>query len=158
MLIGPAGTGKTTLLRMLCSGPGLAEKGLLLLAPTGKARVRLEEQTGMRGAGQTLAQFLIRQQRYDGETGAYFPKPRAPRCGDYRAVIVDECSMLTEEQLAALIDSLSNSPSANSPRSKEPAPPRPTVPARRFGQVALGRESRASISLPGRFVSFRRFR
>ena len=108
VLIGPAGTGKTTLLRMLCSLPGLAEKGLLLLAPTGKARVRLEEQTGMRDAGQTLAQFLIRQQRYDGETGVYFPKPRAPRCGDYRTVIVDECSMLTEEQLAALIDSLSN--------------------------------------------------
>ena len=108
MLIGPAGTRKTTLLRMLCSLPGLGEKGLLLLAPTGKARVRLEEQTEKRGAGQTLAQFLIRQQRYDGETGAYFSKPRAPRCGDYRTVVVDECSMLTEEQLAALIDSLSN--------------------------------------------------
>ena len=108
VLIGPAGTGKTTLLRMLCSLPGLAEKGQLLLAPTGKARVRLEKQTGMRGAGQTLAQFLIRQQRYDGATGTYFPKPRAPRCGDYRTVIVDECSMLTDEQLAALIDSLSN--------------------------------------------------
>ena len=108
VLIGPAGTGKTTLLRMLCSLPGLAEKGLLLLAPTGKARVRLEEQTNMRDAGQTLAQFLIRLQRYDGETGAYFPKPRAPRCGVFRTVIVDECSMLTEEQLAALIDSLSN--------------------------------------------------
>ena len=108
VLVGQAGTGKTTLLRMLCSLPGLAEKGLLLLAPTGKARVRLEEQTGMRGAGQTLAQFLIRQQRYDGETGAYFARPKAPRCGDYRTVIVDECSMLTEEQLAALIDSLSN--------------------------------------------------
>ncbi|MCY4121985.1 MAG: AAA family ATPase, partial [Acidobacteria bacterium] len=108
VLIGPAGTGKTTLLRMLCSLPALAEKGLLLLAPTGKARVRLEEQTNKRGAGQTLAQFLIRQQRYDGTTGAYFPKPKAPRCGDYRTVIVDECSMLTDEQLAALIDSLSN--------------------------------------------------
>ena len=108
VLIGSAGTGKTTLLRMLCSIPGLAEKGLLLLAPTGKARVRLEDQTGMRGSGQTLAQFLIQQYRYDGETGAYFPKMRAPRCGHYRTVIVDECSMLTEEQLAALIDSLSN--------------------------------------------------
>ena len=108
VLIGSAGTGKTTVLRMLCSIPGLAEKGLLLLAPTGKARVRLEDQTGRRGSGQTLAQFLIQQQRYDGQTGAYFPKVRAPRCGHYRTVILDECSMLTEEQLAALIDALSN--------------------------------------------------
>jgi hypothetical protein len=108
VLIGPAGTGKTTLLRMLCSMADVEAKGLLLLAPTGKARVRLEEQTGLRGSGRTLAQFLNRLQRYDGETGAYFPKPKAPRCGDYRTVIVDECSMLTEEQLAALIDSLTN--------------------------------------------------
>ena len=108
VLVGSAGTGKTTLLRMLCLMPGLAKKGLLLLAPTGKARVRLEGQTKMRGAGQTLAQFLIHHRRYDGRTGAYFPNRRGPRCGDYRTVIVDECSMLTEEQLAALIDSLTN--------------------------------------------------
>lgn len=108
VLIGPAGTGKTTLLRVLCSLPGVITNGLLLLAPTGKARVRLEEQTGLRGSGLTLAQFLTRYERYDGETGAYFPKPKAPRSSDYRTVIVDECSMLTEEQLAALIDSLKN--------------------------------------------------
>ena len=108
VLIGPAGTGKTTLLKVLCSMPEVATKGLLLLAPTGKARVRLEEQTGLRGSGRTLAQLLNRLQRYDGATGAYFPKPNSPRCGDYRTVIVDECSMLTEEQLAALIDSLTN--------------------------------------------------
>lgn len=108
VLIGPAGTGKTTLLRMLCKMADVGSMGLLLLAPTGKARVRLEEQTGLRGAGRTLAQFLNRLQRYDGQTGAYFPKPKAPRCGDYRTVVVDECSMLTEEQLAALIDSLTN--------------------------------------------------
>ena len=108
VLIGQAGTGKTTLLRVLCSLPDLAARGLLLLAPTGKARVRLEEQTELRGSGQTLAQFLNRFQRYDAETGAYFPKRATPRCGDYRTVIVDECSMLTEEQLAALFDSLTN--------------------------------------------------
>ena len=108
VLIGPAGTGKTTLLRMLCSIDGLADRGLLLLAPTGKARVRLEEQTERRGAGRTLAQFLLHLRRYDGGTGAYFPNPKIRRCSDYRTVIVDECSMLTEEQLAALIDSLTN--------------------------------------------------
>lgn len=108
VLIGSAGTGKTTLLRILCSIKEVRSKGVLLLAPTGKARVRLEQLTGMRGSGETLAQFLIRHQRYDGETGRYFPNASAPRCNEYRTVIVDECSMLTEAQLAALIDSLSN--------------------------------------------------
>ena len=108
VLIGPAGTGKTTLLRMLSSLPEVKNGGLLLLAPTGKARVRLEEQTDLRGSGYTIAQFLIGHQRYDGATGAYFPNRKAPRCSQYRNVIIDECSMLTEEQLAALIDSLSN--------------------------------------------------
>ena len=106
VLIGSAGTGKTTLLKMLCSL--LPEQDVLLLAPTGKARVRLEERTERRGSGQTLAQFLIGLHRYNGATGAYFPNRKAPRCADYRTVIVDECSMLTEEQLSALIDALRN--------------------------------------------------
>lgn len=108
VLIGAAGTGKTTLLRMLCGLPDVQNKGVLLLAPTGKARVRLEEQTNQRGAGQTLAQFLNGVGRYEGEIGAYFSDPTAPRCGDYRTVIIDECSMLTEDQLAALFDACTN--------------------------------------------------
>lgn len=106
VLIGPAGTGKTTLIHMLCELPEVKANGILLLAPTGKARVRLEERTKLRGHGKTLAQFLIKFQRYDGSSGKYFPNSKASCCGDYRTVVVDECSMLTEEQLAALIDSL----------------------------------------------------
>ena len=106
VLIGPAGTGKTTLIRMLCKLTEVKDAGVLLLAPTGKARVRLEERTQLRGEGKTVAQFLIGLRRYDGSSGRYFPNPKASRCNDYRTVVVDECSMLTEEQLAALIDAL----------------------------------------------------
>jgi len=108
VLIGAAGTGKTTLLRMLCGIPEVEAGGVLLLAPTGKARVQLETKTGQEGRGMTLAQLLMRfGGRYDPETGAYRVTSNANRCGDYKTVIVDECSMLTEEQLAALIDGLS---------------------------------------------------
>ena len=56
----------------------------------------------------TLAQFLARSRprRYDGETGRYRltgqPGEKAAR-----TVIVDECSMLTEEMTAALLEALS---------------------------------------------------
>ncbi|MBX7106879.1 MAG: AAA family ATPase, partial [Gemmataceae bacterium] len=71
ILIGPAGTGKTTLLSVLCSHPKVAEGGVLLLAPTGKARVRMEQATSTLGLkGFTIAQYLS-PHRYDGSTGRY---------------------------------------------------------------------------------------
>ncbi len=105
VLLGPAGTGKTTLLKVLCGIKEIEEGGVLLLAPTGKARVRLERATGLEG-GMTIAQFLIGYGRYDGDTGRYFPKAKAPKCQGFKTVIIDESSMLTEEQLAAVIDAL----------------------------------------------------
>lgn len=106
VLIGAAGTGKTTLLKMLCELEDVAAGGVLLLAPTGKARVQLEKRTGVAG-GLTIAQFLMRYgDRYNTETGRYLVTRSLDRCRDYGTVIVDECSMLTEEQLAALLDAL----------------------------------------------------
>ncbi|MFY0538907.1 AAA family ATPase [Nannocystis pusilla] len=99
VLIGAAGTGKTTLLRMLCTLAEVKAGNVLLLAPTGKARVRLEQATQQRGQGKTLAQFLLHYRRYDLRTGRYFTNPNANKCTEARTVIVDECSMLTEEQL-----------------------------------------------------------
>lgn len=104
VLIGSAGTGKTTLLKVLCSEPQVNASGILLLAPTGKARVRMEKQTGIRG-GLTIAQFLLPLDRYEPNTGTYRLSDREKQ-NAYKTVIIDESSMLTEEQLAAVLDAL----------------------------------------------------
>jgi hypothetical protein len=104
VLNGRAGTGKTTLIRALVSRPEISRGRVLLLAPTGKARVQLQQKAKFEA--QTIAQFLSRYDRYDGDTGKYLigtSKPKPPR---YNTVIIDESSMLTEEQLAAVLDAL----------------------------------------------------
>lgn len=106
VLMGAAGTGKSTLLKALCSIDTVKDKGILLLAPTGKARVRLEQTSGMSGQGKTVAQFLNGLDRYDGKTGRYYVNEDADRSAVHATVIIDECSMLTEEQLAALLDAV----------------------------------------------------
>ncbi|MFM2385819.1 MAG: hypothetical protein RL660_576 [Bacteroidota bacterium] len=99
VLIGPAGSGKTSLLEIFEKQPEIMNGGLLKLAPTGKARVKL-------GAdAKTLAQFLY-PDRYDAWTGTYFINEDAPKIGNAKNIIIDEASMLTEEQLAALFDAL----------------------------------------------------
>ena len=106
ILMGSAGTGKSTLLKALFRIDTVLDGGVLLLAPTGKARVRLEQASGMIGQGKTIAQFLNRLQRYDGNTGRYYVNKGAPRSSAHKTVVIDECSMLTEEQLAALLDAV----------------------------------------------------
>lgn len=106
VLIGPAGTGKTTLLSILCQQEDIADGGVLLLAPTGKARVRMEQATkSLKLRGLTIAQFLSASGRYDGKAGRYrlSDEPGEPGA---KTVIVDEASMLTEEMLGALLQAL----------------------------------------------------
>lgn len=105
VLIGPAGTGKTTLLRALVDYPGVDKGDVLLLAPTGKARVQLETKVGR--PAKTLAAHLVRSDRYEGTTGIYRTWGAYQR-SSHGLVIVDEASMLTEEMLAALLDSFSS--------------------------------------------------
>jgi hypothetical protein len=109
-LIGPAGTGKTTLLAALCAEPQVQATGVLLLAPTGKARVQLEKgfrRTGWRPRARTIAEFLVRSDRYDPQTGTY-RRSTQPPAADFGTVIIDEASMLTEEQLDAVLDAVTN--------------------------------------------------
>ena len=105
VLVGPAGTGKTMLLKVLCHEPSIQAGGVLLLAPTGKARVRMETQTGINGA-KTIAQFLLPLDRYEPQAGNYHPSMTNLGVNAFKTVIIHEASMLTEGQLAAVIDAV----------------------------------------------------
>ena len=106
VLIGPAGTGKTTLLTILAGQEDVESKGVLLLAPTGKARVRMEEiAKNIEVTAKTIAQFLSGYGRYNGEIQQYVFSNQYCE-GIYETVILDEASMLTEEMLATTIDCL----------------------------------------------------
>ena len=96
VLIGAADTGKTTPLKMLCELEDVAAGGILFLVPTGNARVQLETMTNRTG-GFTIAQSLMHNgKRYNIKTSRYVMTANQDRCLNYRTVIVDECSMLTE--------------------------------------------------------------
>lgn len=106
VLIGPAGTGKTTLLTILAGQKEVENNGVLLLAPTGKARVRMEEVArNLKVTAKTLAQFLSGFDRYNGDIQQYVFSDRYCE-GQYETVILDEASMLTEEMLATTLDCL----------------------------------------------------
>ncbi|MBE6005416.1 MAG: RNA helicase [Lachnospiraceae bacterium] len=108
VLVGDAGTGKTTVLSVLCNQPDIKAGGVLLLAPTGKATVRLLDSMGDDAKDLTalnVAQFLVRSKRFDWNDMRYKLSGY-----DFRdvpeTVIIDEASMLTEEMFGALMQAL----------------------------------------------------
>jgi ATP-dependent exoDNAse (exonuclease V) alpha subunit len=103
VLVGRAGTGKTSVLGALVRCKEIAEDGVLLLAPTGKARVRLQRATDHEAS--TIAQFLYRLRRYDGaRQRVLFSGPESHR--KEKTVVIDECSMLTMDDLYAVLRAL----------------------------------------------------
>ncbi len=103
VLVGRAGTGKTSVMGALMLSDALTTDGILLLAPTGKARVRLGKATS--AEAMTVAQFLHRLGRYDGSR----QRPKFDGKDKYRkekTVVIDECSMLTMDDLVAVLESL----------------------------------------------------
>jgi len=102
-LVGRAGTGKTSVLGALLLCDEIAKDGILLLAPTGKARVRLSKAAC--GEAMTIAQFLYTQGRYDGARQRPLFTGGEKRRRE-KTVVIDECSMLTMDDLCAVLDAL----------------------------------------------------
>jgi hypothetical protein len=103
VLVGRAGTGKTSVMGALMRVQALTKDGILLLAPTGKARVRLGKATN--AEAMTVAQFLHRLGRYDGAR----QRPKVEGKDKHRkerTVVIDECSMLTMDDVVAVIEAL----------------------------------------------------
>ncbi len=103
VLMGRAGTGKTSIVGALSRCASLASDGILLLAPTGKARVRLGRAAG--SEGMTVAQFLYKLDRYNTN----IQRPLFDSKQKYRrekTIIIDECSMLTMDDLYAVLMAL----------------------------------------------------
>lgn len=108
VLLGTAGTGKTTVLSILCNEPTIKAGRVLLLAPTGKATVRLKESMGENAKqfdAMNVAQFLVRSGHFDWDDMRYKLSP-IPYNDVPETVIIDEASMLTEEMFGALIQTL----------------------------------------------------
>ncbi len=102
-LIGRAGTGKTSVLGALLKEEAITRDGVLLPAPTGKARVRLARAAGAEAL--TIAQFLFRLGRYDGaRQRPLFDGSQKHR--KEKTVVIDECSMLTMDDLSAVLSAL----------------------------------------------------
>lgn len=107
VLSGPAGTGKTTVVQAFLSSQQIRNEGVLLLAPTGKARVRLGQMApGI--TAYTIAQFLTKRKFFDwNKMEAYLPSNfENNRCSEYKNIIIDECSMLTSKDFYILLNAL----------------------------------------------------
>lgn len=105
VLLGRAGTGKTSALGIFASSKEIKAGGVLALTPTGKARVQLEnsfKKNSVEAEFMTVAQFLIRSKGFSWNTMAY-KMPSQPSSSIAKTVIIDESSMLTEEMFAGIL-------------------------------------------------------
>lgn len=105
VLLGRAGTGKTSALGIFASSKEIKAGGVLALTPTGKARVQLEnsfKKNSVEAEFMTVAQFLIRSKGFSWNTMAY-KMPSQPSSSIAKTVIIDESSMLTEDMFAGIL-------------------------------------------------------
>ncbi len=134
ILTGGAGTGKTSVLKVFLQELARAEgrHPSLLLAPTGKARVRLSTKTGHNAM--TIHQFLLKQGWFVASIFAL--KPESDR-SPFQAttVIVDECSMIPTDLFGTLLRALDSGPLRRLILVGDPNQLPPIGPGRSFADI-----------------------
>ena len=134
ILTGGAGTGKTSVLKVFLQELIRAEgrHPTLLLAPTGKARVRLSTKTAHNAM--TIHQFLLKQGWFVPDTFAL--KPESDR-NPFQAttVVVDECSMIPTDLFGTLLRALDSGPLSRLILVGDPNQLPPIGPGRPFADI-----------------------
>ena len=134
VLTGGAGTGKTSVLKVFLQELIRAEghHPTLLLAPTGKARVRLSKKTERNAM--TIHQFLLKQ-------GWFIPNIFVLKSESdeipYQAttVVVDECSMIPVDLFGTLLRALDTGPLRRLILVGDPSQLPPIGPGRPFADI-----------------------
>ena len=105
VLTGGAGTGKTTVLKVFIDGLDIIEgkQPQLLLAPTGKARVRMSSATERKT--ETIHQFLLKQGWYNTQLFIFNSESDIPPYVA-KTVIIDESSMISADIFGILLNAL----------------------------------------------------
>ncbi len=134
VLKGGAGTGKTSVLKVFLQELVRAEghHPTLLLAPTGKARVRLSTSTGRNAM--TIHQFLLKQGWFVPDIFTIRSKS-SHRPFQARTVIVDECSMIPTDLFGTLLRALDSGPLSRLILVGDPSQLPPIGPGRPFADI-----------------------
>jgi exodeoxyribonuclease V alpha subunit len=109
ILTGAAGTGKTSVMKVFLDTLDEVEgkQPILLVAPTGKARVRLSTTTHRNAM--TIHQFLLRQGWLSKET-FQLQRESAVQPAKFKTVVVDESSMIPTDLFGTLLRALDMNP------------------------------------------------